>query len=287
MHEHNKGILLMIVTTILFASQDTITKYLGQSIPILQFVGVRYIAFFLFALWWTTRNSSLKEVLKVKNPWLQALRGIILGVEVVAFGYVIQELGVGEIQSVFMAYPLIVTALSPYVLGEVVGWKRWAAVFIGFAGTLIIIAPGSASFSIYSLIALGLAAMIAIYTLLTRMVSRTDSNDSSLFYTAAFGGLVSVPFLPSVWQPLNVEQSLFVGVLCITGALSHFFMIMALRLTPVVILQPFNYLVLPWAIFLGYLFFGEVIPLHKWIGIALVIGAGVFIALRQRQILLY
>ena len=284
MHEHNKGILLMIVTTVLFASQDTITKYLGQSIPILQFVGVRYIAFFLFALWWTTRNSSLKEVLKVKNPWLQALRGIILGVEVVAFGYVIRELGVGEIQSVFMAYPLIVTALSPYVLGEVVGWKRWAAVFIGFAGTLIIIAPGSASFSIYSLMALGLAVMIAIYTLLTRMVSRTDSNNSSLFYTAVFGALVSVPFLPSVWQPLNVEQSLFVGVLCITGALSHLFMIMAVKLTPVVILQPFNYLVLPWAIFLGFLFFGEVIPLHKWYGIALVIGAGVFIAWRQRQI---
>ena len=284
MHEHNKGILLMIVTTILFASQDTITKYLGQSIPILQFVGVRYIAFFLFALWWTTRNSSLKEVVKVKNPWLQASRGIILGVEVLAFGYVIRELGVGEMQSIFMAYPLIVTALSPYVLGEAVGWKRWAAVCIGFAGTLIIIAPGSASFTIYSLMALGLAVMIAIYTLLTRMVSRTDSTDSSLFYTATFGALVSVPFLPSVWQPLNLEQSLFVAVLCITGAMSHLFMIMALRLTPVVILQPFNYLVLPWAIFLGYLFFGEVIPLHKWYGIALVIGAGVFIALRQRQI---
>ena len=284
MHDHNKGILLMIVTTILFASQDTITKYLGQSIPILQFVGVRYIAFFLFALWWTTRNSSLKEVLRVKNPWLQAARGIILGLEVLAFGYVIRELGVGEMQSIFMAYPLIVTALSPYVLGEAVGWKRWAAVCIGFAGTLIIIAPGSASFTIYSLMALGLAIAIAIYTLLTRMVSKTDSTESSLLYTAAFGALVSVPFLPSVWQPLNLEQSIFVGVLCITGAMSHLFMIMALRLTPVVILQPFNYLVLPWAIFLGYLFFEEVIPLHKWYGIALVIGAGVFIAWRQRQI---
>jgi len=284
MHEHNKGILLMIVTTILFASQDTITKYLGQSIPILQFVGVRYIAFFLFALWWTTRNSPLKTVLKVKNPWIQAARGIILGVEVLAFGYVIRELGVGEMQSIFMAYPLIVTALSPYVLGETVGWRRWAAVCIGFAGTLIIIAPGSASFTIYSLMALGLAVMIAIYTLLTRMVSKTDSTDSSLFYTAAFGALITVPFLPSVWQPLNLEQSLFVAVLCVTGAMSHLFMIMALRLTPVVILQPFNYLVLPWAIFLGYLFFDEVIPLHKWYGIGLVIGAGVFIALRQRQI---
>ena len=284
MHEHNKGILLMIVTTILFASQDTITKHIGQSIPVFQFVGIRYLAFLLFALWWVTRKYSLKAVLTVKNPWLQASRGAILGIEVVAFGYIIRELGIGEMQSIFMAYPLIVTALSPYILGESVGWKRWAAVCFGFAGTLIIIAPGSASFTIYSLMALGLAAMIAIYTLLTRLVSRTDSTESSLFYTALFGALVTVPFIPSVWQPLNVEQSLFIAVLCMTGITSHFFMIVALKLTPVVILQPFNYMVLPWAIFLGYLFFDEVIPLHKWYGITLVIGSGVFIAWRQRQI---
>lgn len=284
MHDHNKGILLMIATTILFASQDTITKFLGQSIPVLQFIGIRYLAFFLFALWFTTRNQPLREVLRVKNPWLQSLRGAILGFEIVAFGYVIRELGVGEMQSIFMAYPLIVTALSAYVLGEAVGWRRWLAVCVGFVGTLIIIAPGSASFSVYSLLALGLALMIAIYTLLTRLVSRTDSTDSSLLYTAMIGALITVPFMPVVWQPLTLEQSALVGVLCLTGASSHYFMILALKLTPAVILQPFNYMVLPWAIFLGYLIFDEVIPLHKWYGIALVIGAGIFIALRQRQI---
>ena len=284
MHEHNKGILLMITTTILFASQDTITKFLGQTIPIFQFVGIRYLAFFLFAVWFATRKRSLKEVLKVKSPWLQLLRGAMLGIQIVAFAYVIRELGVGEMQSIFMAYPLIVTALSAYVLGEDVGWRRWAAVCIGFVGTLIIIAPGSASFSVYSLFALGLALMIAIYTLLTRLVSRTDSTESSLLYTAMIGALVTVPFMPAVWQPLTMEQSALIGVLCLTGASSHYFMILALKFTPAVILQPFNYLVLPWAIFLGYLIFDEVIPLHKWYGIALVIGAGLFIALRQRQI---
>lgn len=284
MHEHNKGILLMIATTILFASQDTITKFLGQTIPIFQFIGIRYLAFFLFALWFTTRKRSFKEVLKVDKPWLQSLRGALLGIEIVAFGYVIRELGVGEMQSIFMAYPLIVTALSAYVLGEAVGWRRWAAVCIGFVGTLIIIAPGSASFSVYSLLALGLAALIAIYTLLTRLVSRTDSAESSLLYTAMVGALVTVPFMPAVWQPLTMEQAGLIGVLCLTGASSHYFMILALKLTPAVILQPFNYMVLPWAIFLGYLIFDEVIPLHKWYGIALVLSAGLFIALRQRQI---
>lgn len=284
MHDHNKGILLMIATTVIFASQDTITKYLGQNVPIFQFVGIRYLAFFLFAVWFTTRKRPLTAVLKVHRPWLQSLRGALLGIQIVAFGYVIRELGVGEMQSIFMAYPLMVTALSPYFLGEEVGWRRWAAVCIGFIGTLIIISPGSASFSLYSLMALGLALTIAVYTILTRLVSRTDSAHSSLLYTAMMGALVTVPFMPVVWQPLTMEQSAFIALLCVTGMSSHYFLIKALSLTPAVILQPFSYMVLPWAIFLGYVFFDEIIPLHKWYGIALVIGAGIFIALRQRRV---
>ena len=284
MHDNNKGILLVIATTFLFSAQDSITKYLGQSIPIFQFVGIRYFAFFLFAVWWTTRKRTLKQVLIVENVPLQMLRGTLLGGAILAFGYIVQVLGVGEIQSILMVYPIIVTALSPFLLGEVVGIRRWVAVCVGFIGAMIIIAPGSASFSVYSLMALVVAGMIASYTILTRLVSRTDSTDSSLLYTALMGSVISTPFVPFVWEPLSIEQSAFIAVLCLTGTVGHYCLIEALRITSAVILQPFNYLVLPWAILFGYLFFDEVIPGFKWIGIALVVGAGVFVALRQRQL---
>ena len=284
MHANNKGILLVVATTFLFSAQDSITKFLGQSIPIFQFVGIRYLVFFLFALWWSTRKRSLKQALKVENVPLQMLRGALLGGAILAFGYIVQVLGVGEIQSILMVYPIIVTALSPFLLGEEVGMRRWAAVCAGFIGAMIIIAPGSASFSVYSLMALVVAAMVASYTILTRLVSRTDSTDSSLLYTAMMGAVISTPFVPFVWQPLNIEQSVFIAVLCLTGTVGHYCLIEALRTTSAVILQPFNYLVLPWAIAFGYFFFDEVIPSFKWIGIALVVGAGVFVALRQRQL---
>ena len=284
MHDNNKGILLVIATTFLFAAQDSITKYLGQNIPIFQFVGIRYLAFFLFALWWATRKQTFKQALNVENVPLQMLRGTLLGAAILAFGYVVQVLGVGEIQSILMVYPIIVTALSPLMLGEVVGMRRWIAICVGFIGAVIIIAPGSASFSIYSLMALVMSAMIAAYTILTRLVSRTDSNESSLLYTAMMGAVISTPFVPVVWQPLSLEQSAFIAVLCLTGTVGHYCLIAALKMTSAVILQPFNYLILPWAILFGFIFFDEVIPSFKWIGIALVIGAGVFVALRQRQL---
>ena len=284
MHDNNKGILLVIATTFLFSAQDSITKFLGQSIPIFQFVGIRYFVFFLFALWWTTRKQTLKQVLTVENVPLQMLRGTLLGGAILAFGYIVKVLGVGEIQSILMVYPIIVTALSPFFLGEEVGRRRWIAVCVGFIGAMIIIAPGSASFSVYSLMALVVAGMVASYTILTRLVSQTDSTDSSLLYTALMGSVISTPFVPFVWQPLNIEQSVFIAVLCLTGTVGHYCLIEALRITSAVILQPFNYLVLPWAIFFGYFFFDEVIPSFKWIGIALVIGAGIFVALRQRQL---
>jgi len=284
MHEYNRGIGLMVLTTFIFASQDTITKHLAQNMSILQFVGVRFLVFLLFALWWTTRKHPLREVLRVHRPGLQILRGGLLVGEILVFSYAIRWLGVGEMQSLFLAYPLLVTALSPWVLGEEVGWRRWVAICVGFIGTLIIVSPGSASFSVYSVIAVLCAVMFAAYNLLTRMVGRTDSAESSLLYTGIMGALVSVPFLPGVWEPIPWPDSGLLAVLCFTGIVSHYLMIQALKLTPAVILQPFNYLVLPWAIVLGYLFFDEIIPLYKWLGIALVAGAGLFVALRQRQI---
>ena len=81
-----------------------------------------------------------------------------------------------------------------------------------------------------------------------------------------------------------MEQSAFIAVMCLTGTLGHYFLIEALKITSAVILQPFNYLVLPWAIMFGYLFLDEVIPGYKWFGMALVIGAGLFVALRKRQV---
>lgn len=283
MQNYNKGIALMIFTTFIFAIQDTLTKVLGTSMPVLQFLGIRYLVFFAFACWWTTRKRPLREVVKVNNVPIQLLRGVLLGVESLLFAWVLQHIGVGQMHSIFACFPLMVTALSPIFLKEKVGLVRWAAILFGFMGTLIIISPGSMSFNAYSWLAVLCAALFAVYSLLTRYVASTDSADSSLFYTGLMAMAVNAPFLPFVWEPISLSLGLKIAGLCLLSILSHYSMIQALKYTPAVILQPFNYFVLPWVLLFGYLVFDELATAHQLLGVSLVVGSGLFIVYYQRR----
>lgn len=283
MQNYNKGIALMIFTTFIFAMQDTLTKVLGTNLPVLQFLGIRYLVFLAFAFWWTTRKRPLREVVQVNNLPVQLLRGVLLGVESLLFAWVLKYIGVGQMHSIFACFPLIVTALSPLFLGEKVGGMRWLAISLGFVGTLIVISPGSLSFTAYSWLAVLCAVLFAVYSLLTRYVASTDSADSSLFYTGLMAAAVNAPFLPWVWEPISWQAGGQLAVLCLLGILSHYSMIQALKHTPAVILQPFNYFVLPWVLLFGYLVFGELATTSQILGVCLVVGSGLFIVYYQRR----
>jgi len=283
MNNYNKGIALMIFTTFIFAIQDTTTKVLGTTMPVLQFLGIRYLVFFAFACWWATRKRPLREVVTVQSVPLQLLRGVLLGLESLLFAWVLTKIGVGQMHSIFACFPLMVTALSPIFLGERVGKMRWFAILIGFAGTLIIIAPGSESFSIYSWAAVLCAVLFAIYSVLTRYVASTDRTESSLFYTGLGAMTVTAPFLPFIWQPIAFSAGLKVAALCLLSILSHYSMIQALKYTPAVVLQPFNYFVLPWVLLFGFLVFGELASVSQLLGVSLVVGSGLFIVYYQRR----
>lgn len=274
----------MIITSVIFATQDSLTKMLSLNLPVQQFVGLRFLVFLAFALWWTTRTQPLRMVLKVKSPVLQLSRGILLGLEILLFGSIIKHLHLAEMQSIFLTFPLIATALSPFILGEFVGWRRWLAITVGFVGSLIIIAPGSVSFTVYSLLALACALMFAIYSILTSIAGRTDSANSSLLYTGIGAAAVSAPFIPFVWQPMSGLIALGVLGVCISGVTSHFLLIQAIRMTPMVVLQPFSFLILPWTVLFGFIFFDEFIEWHHWLGMGLVLGSGLFVAIRKRRI---
>ncbi len=181
-----------------------------------------------------------------------------------------------------VTFPLIITALSPWILGEQVGWRRWIAVCVGFIGTVFIISPGSVTFNRYSLMALACAFMFAFYNLLTRKAARTDSSESTLLYTGLVGLVVSIPLALINWQPVPDEAIGWLVALCFCSVFSHLCNIQALKWAPAVTLQPFNYLVLPWAIFIGFVMFAERIPAHQYIGAALIGASGLYVAYRQR-----
>ena len=276
-----KGIIALVVATLFFAAQDAITKHLTQSVSVPQIVTVRFFFFSLFAIVYASRKMDIRIAFQSSRPKLQVLRGLLICGEISLFSFALHRLGLAEMHAIFACFPLIITALSVPFLGESVGWRRWLAVGLGFIGTLIIIRPDSTVFSPYAMIALVCALMFAIYNLITRKVSRHDRFETSLLFFGIVGFISSVVVVPFYWQTPNSDQAFWLGVISITAIIGHLLLIKALQLTPAVILQPFNYFVLLWAMVIGYVVYGEVLPTYKLIGAALVVISGVYVARRE------
>jgi drug/metabolite transporter (DMT)-like permease len=276
-----KGIIALVMATLFFAAQDAITKHLTESISVAQIVSVRFFFFSLFAFILAVRKIGIKSVFHSSRPKSQIVRGLLISSEIALFAYALHFLGLAEMHAIFACFPLIITALSVPFLGESVGWRRWLAVGLGFIGTLIIIRPDTGAFSPYALITLLCAFMFAGYNLITRKVSRHDRFETSLLYFGVVGFVASLTVVPFYWQSPNSDQVFWLIVISITGIFGHLLLIKALQLAPAVILQPFNYFILLWAMIIGYSVYGEVLETYKLVGAALVVGSGVYIARRE------
>lgn len=275
------GISLLLIATVFFASQDVITKQLTAHISVTQIMVVRFAAFALFALIYAQRKVGVSIAIKSAMPKLQFVRCLIMCIEIGIFAYAVQFLGIAEIHAIFSCFPLVITALSVPMLGEQVGWRRWLAVLIGFVGTLIIVQPGTGVFNPAALLALLCVLMYSFYNIFTRKVSRQDSFETSLLYFGIVGFIASLIAVIGRWQTPDMQTMLLLGGICITSVTAHLMLIKALEVTSAVVLQPFNYFILVWAIVLGYLVFGEVLAMHEVIGAAIVVSSGLYIGLRE------
>ncbi|WP_424946166.1 DMT family transporter [Candidatus Spongiihabitans sp.] len=279
---------MLVIATLFFAWQDALTKHLVQTLPASQIVAVRFFFFALFALVYVGRGTDIKggiaAAFRSQRPWLQIARGLLLSGEIIMFAYAIQFLGLAEMHTLFACFPLLITALSVPLLGESVGWRRWLAVMVGFIGTLIILRPDSGVFQPAALIALASALMFAVYNVLTRLVSRYDSFETSLLYLGVVGFAGAMLIAPFYWRPLAAAEAVWLLVISTTSIIGHLLLIKSLALAPAVILQPFNYFVLVWAIIIGFLLYGEVLSLTTLLGTGIVVGSGVFIARREYKL---
>ncbi len=276
-----KGIVALVIATLFFAGQDAITKHLTETLPVVQIIFVRFFFFTLFAMVYATRHIGLARAVQSNIRWQQILRGLLIVGEIGLFAWCLKYMGLAEMHAIFACFPLVITALSVPMLGEQVGWRRWLAVALGFAGTLIIIQPGSGEINIYALMVLVCVLMFAIYNLLTRKVSRVDHFETSLLYFGAVGFMASLFVIPFYWQSVNNHQIFWLTIISITSIIGHLLLIKALELAPAVILQPFNYFVLVWAIAIGYFVYGEVLDAMALTGAGLVVTSGIYIARRE------
>jgi drug/metabolite transporter (DMT)-like permease len=277
-----KGIALILLTMLTFATQDAITKTLAQDLAVAQIVMVRYWMFAVFAtVLIANRPIGLRQAARARRPWLQIVRSVIFVVEVGVFAWVVARMPLSTAQAIFAACPLIVTALSPVMLGERVGPRRWLAVTAGFIGVLIILRPTDGFLDPVGIVAVIGAGMFAIYTILTRLLSQEDRFETSYGYVAWIGCLVATLVGPFLWQNPSSDQWLGLVVLGCTGIFGHMMLMKAYELTQASVLQPFTYTQLLWGIFIGMIVFGEIPDLLMLTGAATIVGAGL-VAMRER-----
>ncbi|WP_375689100.1 DMT family transporter [Pseudooceanicola sp. LIPI14-2-Ac024] len=277
------GILLMIATTFVFAVQDGISRHLAGEYNVLMVVMIRYWFFgaFVIAIAGRQAGGIRKAAATVQLP-LQITRGVLLALEICVMVLAFTLLGLVESHAVFTCYPLLVAALSGPVLGEKVGWRRWSAIAVGFVGVLIILEPGFGVFAPAAVVPLIAALLFALYGLLTRYAARRDIAATSFFWTGVTGAVVMTAIGIWFWEPMARPDWIWMGTLCITGALGHYLLIRAYEVAEAASVQPFAFLQLPFAAFIGILVFGETVRLNVAIGAGMIVAAGLFTLWRER-----
>lgn len=278
------GIALMIATSVVFAGQDGISRHLAGEYNVYMVVMIRYWFFAAFVITIAARKAGgVLVAARSSRPMIQTVRGVLLAAEICVMVTGFTILGLVESHAVFAAYPLLVAALSGPILGERVGWRRWAAIGVGFIGVLFILKPGLGVFNPAAVIPFVAAVMFAIYGLLTRYVARYDRTETSFFWTGTVGAvaisLVGIWF----WEPMIGPDWLWMGALCLTGATGHWLLIRCYEVAEASAVQPFAYFQMVFAASVGIMVFGEALQINVMIGAAIVVAAGLFTLWRERQ----
>jgi drug/metabolite transporter (DMT)-like permease len=277
------GIALMVASCAIFAVQDALSRHLAEAANVLMVVMVRYWFFAaLVVALGRARTGSVRAAAATPQPLLQAFRGLLLAAEICITVLAFTLLGLAQTHAIFAACPLLVAALSGPILGERVGWRRWAAIGAGFLGILVILRPGSAVFGPGALIALVGALMFALYSLLTRLAARRDSAATSCFWTGTVGAVGMTAVGLWHWEPLSAPDWAMLATLCLTGVTGHFLVIKAYEVAEAASLQPFAYLQLVLSSAAGVLVFDEVLHPATVLGAAIVVAAGLFALWRER-----
>ena len=275
------GIASMVAAMCLLASMDATAKWLVADYAIAQILLLRFCVFLLLALVLAAREGFAAS-LRSRRPGLQLVRCLVMLAEIYVFVWAFSLLPLADVHGIAALSPLLAMALAVPLLGERVGWQRWVAVAVGFAGVAMIVRPGAGVMGPAAAVPLCAALLWALLQVLIRKVGLVDSVATTSLYSAAVAAAVTAATAPFVWRPPDAEGwglMLLAGAL---GSLGHLLLFRALQLAPASALQPFGYALVAWAAVMGFAVFGEFPDGWTLAGIAVVVASGLFAFNRER-----
>ncbi|WP_426112875.1 DMT family transporter [Pseudomonas sp. DSP3-2-2] len=270
------GIVLCLLSMLIFASQDGITKVLVKDLPVAQLMMVRYWVFVVFALGYAAYRGGVRASIGSRHPWQQVVRALVGVADVALFAVGLRYLGLAEMHALYAVFPLMTLALAGFMLGEFIGIRRWVAAAIGFSGTLVILRPGAGVFELVALIPLVSAAGFALFNVLTRRISQHDSFATNTLYMAVVGAITATFVGLPGWVAPTGSEWVLLGIVSLTGVVAQLLLIQSLRYATAGTLQPFNYALLVFATLIGFAVFGEIPDTWTVVGAVLVILGGMY-----------
>jgi drug/metabolite transporter (DMT)-like permease len=273
---------LMLAAMAILPMIDVIAKFLGEAgVPILQIVWSRMVFGAVLALPFAVHAGG-KAALLPDRPLFHLFRSALLITATFTFFLSLTYLPIADALAIFFVQPLVLTALSPIVLGERVGPRRWAAVFVGFVGMLIIIRPGLVALNPGSLLALAAGTSLALYMLATRRIAGRAPAMVTTFHTSLMGAVLASAFVGFVWQtPTPTEWAMF-AALGVIASVGHYLIVRAYDHAEASLLAPLAYTEMVMATALGWWFFDDLPDRWTILGVSILIACAIYIAMRER-----
>lgn len=272
----------MCLGVMFLVALDVTARWLLERYSLTQLIFLRCVFSIVLLLLYAAGSGRL-GALRTRRPGWHFFRSALMAGSMLSFFHALRFIPLADIMIFAFAAPLIVTALSRPVLGEVVGPRRWAAVLVGFAGVMVVLRPGSSAMHPQAIYAVIGAAFYAVLGLTARKLSTTESTMALSLYVFAVPLAIAGALCVPGWQaPGGLEWFMFF-VCGAFGGLGTVFINAAYQRAPVAMIVPFEYTALIWAAGAGFVFWGEVPDGYAWLGAAIITASGLFILYRETR----
>ena len=273
----------MLMAVAAFAGMDSVLKLFSQHYPSMEVAFLRGLASLPFMALPALVRGRYRDLVP-NRIWMHLLRGSLMVVMLGAFIYAVRTLSLASAYSIFLAEPLIVTALAALFLGDRVGWRNWIAISVGLVGVIVMLRPAASSFvTVGALAALVAATAYALSVIALRVIAHTDSTTSVIVWTVGLmtvmTGLIAVPG----WVPLAAEHWKWLVALGLFGAIGQHLLTEAFRSAPPAVVAPFEYTALLWGILIDWTVWNVLPATRVYVGGGIVIASGLYLIWHERS----
>ncbi|QCK86776.1 DMT family transporter [Phreatobacter aquaticus] len=282
--DNRRGIIAMVTAMACFMTNDTLVKIVAEDLPSGEIIAIRNGFAIVLVIGWMAASGLLAQARSILSP-LVLSRAVLEAIVAFLFITALPSMPIADITAIFLLTPLLITAVSGPIFKEHVGWRRWSAVVAGFVGMLLVVKPGGEGFVAGSATALALISVLfcTVRDIVTRFIPPRIPTMVVTLSTCSAVGLFAAAMIPfQGWAPATLTHVLYLFAASIVLVIGNFAMIQSFRGVEVSLISPFRYSVMVWGILSSITVFGVWPDGASWMGIGLIVGAGLYTLHRER-----